>query len=409
MPFCPDGSAQNAGVGRYISIGAAALGALLTKNVSKGSIFAAGLLGGLTFDLQTMCDADPPADPGMTAADWLELTNAFDPIRSGAAQDKFRQLVNRLVWFEFCHCITGPTVLPTIPYPTDSPATTTITTPVAPCASFDSGYVSGPGYGSGSRNYQLIGSDHATPATDVALPIPPNATSVRLTGFRQAAGAVHGLVVVSIKWYYTSNSSGTFALQSVSTINTTGTQSSTANLPIPSGSLGPYTNWTVVGQCVIDNPTDQIRATAEWYCNGDLPGGYDAPCCPPDPIVESTLQTILEYVRLIQRQIAPFAFIDGPSNSVTGTGTVTVTNPLVGVRVDLVDVPGRAGLISGTPDELFDIGYVSLGDDDGWFGSQRLGKASQLWQPRWAGAVTKIGYSLTPGVSATITQLEREP
>ena len=122
------------------------------------------------------------------------------------------------------------------------------------------------------------------------------------------------------------------------------------------------------------------------------------------------VKSILDYVTLLQRQIAPFAFIDGPIHGpVSDTGSITVTEPMCGIRVTLDPLPASLGLVPGTPDFHFDVGYVSLGDADGWFAERRLTSTVTTWQPRWAGAVTRIGYTLHSGVTGAITELRREP
>jgi hypothetical protein len=149
-------------------------------------------------------------------------------------------------------------------------------------------------------------------------------------------------------------------------------------------------------------------ATAQAYCGSSSPT-ISPTSCAADPAILQVLDRIDQMVQLIQRQAVPFAFIDGTVHSgLSGDGELTVSVPLIGIRVDLLTIPSRAGLRVGDPDAHFDIGRVSLGDADGWFGTRVLDTDGLIWQPRWSGAVTRIGYALTPGVVADITEMRRE-
>jgi hypothetical protein len=79
------------------------------------------------------------------------------------------------------------------------------------------------------------------------------------------------------------------------------------------------------------------------------------------------------------------------------------------VKVELTSTNLSGGLRDGSPQELFDQGFITLGTADGYEHSRRLEHQEQLVLPIAAGAFTSVGYSLEVGVIATITELRREP
>jgi hypothetical protein len=114
-------------------------------------------------------------------------------------------------------------------------------------------------------------------------------------------------------------------------------------------------------------------------------------------------------VTLIQRQIVPFAYVTGTSHAgLTGTGSFGISG-LLGVKVALTSDPTSLGVRAGTPAELFDRGFVTLGTPDGYPSDYRLEHNPTIILPPRCSAFTTLGYTLHPGVTATITELVREP
>jgi hypothetical protein len=121
------------------------------------------------------------------------------------------------------------------------------------------------------------------------------------------------------------------------------------------------------------------------------------------------LSRIESLLTLVQRQAAPFAYVNGASHSgLTGNGHLDVQG-LLGAKVELTTVPGRLGIASGDPDTLFDAGFLRWGSSSGAATSQRIDTTPFLSFPGGAGQFTRISYSLAGGVVATITELVREP
>jgi hypothetical protein len=114
-------------------------------------------------------------------------------------------------------------------------------------------------------------------------------------------------------------------------------------------------------------------------------------------------------VTLIQRQAAPFAYVYGTNHTaLSGSGALDVSG-LIGCSVDVTTLPNSYGRAGGVPEELFGLGFVTLGTIDGYETSRHIDHDGTLFLPPGAGAYTKIGYSLSPGVVVSIRELVREP
>jgi hypothetical protein len=143
------------------------------------------------------------------------------------------------------------------------------------------------------------------------------------------------------------------------------------------------------------------------YCNGATPG-LQNPCCPPDVATQATLDAILKMVTLMQRQIAPFGTIDGTAHAgLTGSGQFAVSG-IIGLSVSLTAVPSNISSVAGDPLQMYGAGWVNTGTADGW-GPRQFISSSPMLVELIPGNVTLVGYSLAPGVTATITEVLREP
>jgi hypothetical protein len=120
------------------------------------------------------------------------------------------------------------------------------------------------------------------------------------------------------------------------------------------------------------------------------------------------LQQILGIVTLLQRQIAPFAYIASTVHAgLTGSGSFAIQG-LLGVKLALTSIPAGIGNIAGTPQEFFDVGFVTFGSPDGYDHSVRIEHNPQITLPPRCSAFTTFGYSLPPGVVVDVTELIRE-
>jgi hypothetical protein len=98
--------------------------------------------------------------------------------------------------------------------------------------------------------------------------------------------------------------------------------------------------------------------------------------------------------------------IDGTAfTGLTGDGEVALDGDTIGVRVDVTTVPGRIGEENGTPVTLFDVGRIAWGDAVAFETSERVASGSWRSFPSEPQLSTRIGYTFTADVVATITCL----
>jgi hypothetical protein len=154
------------------------------------------------------------------------------------------------------------------------------------------------------------------------------------------------------------------------------------------------------------NADNRFWAEVTVQCNSGPQNG--TPCC-TDPAALAMLVQLKEMVTLIQRQNVPFSSVPGIVHAgLTGTGNIEIQG-LLGASVNLTTLPPWLGTIAGTPDRIFDAGYVTFGTDDGYDSTFRITHQAQVYLPPRASAFTDLGFSLGVGVTATITELLREP
>src|ERR1044071_72701 len=127
-----------------ILLTSAIMGAILTEaGLGILSAFVGYLGNAIVLNLPTFCATDPPADPGLSGADLLQLIALGPgPLTAGAAA-RFTQLIQRYAWFDYCQCsaITTPAA-PDPPTITDVPAINPAGPPIPfipPCFTADFG------------------------------------------------------------------------------------------------------------------------------------------------------------------------------------------------------------------------------------------------------------------------------
>lgn len=396
MPFCSTGvSAQKAGAADQIILTTAILEALATRYglawLTSPFIGAAG--SSLQLHLPTFCALDPPDDPGLTGTDLVFLLSPAPTVEKTIAQGKVNQLLSRYAWFDFCECASVTTPAPPTPptQPTGTPAVNPPPTgyPVsAPCLTVTRDAVEG--------------ITEAGGYTHNSFNLPPGATTFSAL---LSTTAVDGFLQMDMRvQFFDANDDAIFENEIAVTVDPDSPVTVQGPIPI-----------TAVSADLSGTPTPDDVGTIDFaavnqnvYCYNATPGGYNSPCCPPDPILESKLDTLLQLVTLIQRQVAPFAYVSGAVHSgLTGTGTISVQS-LLGVLLN-TSIPDRAGEVAGTPVTVFDCGWLNLATADGYTERFFVASDSQIILPRLPGIYTAIGYTFQEGVSVTITELMREP
>lgn len=383
--------------GRFVYMAPAQIGALLNNIPTRWAVVFAGAIGSITYDLQTFCTTDPPADPGMTAEDWVALLNPFTLSDAVLARSRFRDWLGHYLWDTFCKCDNG-----TVPTP--------FTPPSAPA---DLPAVNDPGVGPTYPTDQACASGvhqfvQAASNTSVYFgpitPLPSGAATCMVDADFSALATTNGTLSATVRFGtvgYSGYPSAQFpSSQPTAYLDTTGVHN-TGALAVPSGATAWW--WAIGGSNITPTPIT-VDATASIYCGGAVPTP-----APADPFTQLMLDQILQLVTLIQRQSVPFAYVFGAEHSgLSGSGHLDVQG-LLGVKVQLDTWGGGVGTESADPDEWFNAGWITWGNADGSTKREWITHSPFVSLPAEAGQFTRVGYTLGSGVTATITELVREP
>jgi hypothetical protein len=396
MTICPGGLTQaKSGIAAFVNYGSSAAGLLSLVPRLSALAPAAYVLSGVSIATSVLCGSEPPAMPTFTQAEINDLiNNNFFDTNYATALGKLKDMISNLAWYQLCECQSGgavtlptPPVQPTPPVlvPTDLPNTTKICSqnPSAPqtWASFGNGKV--------NSNPGVI----TTLAGAVGLDFTINVT---LTG----GGTPDSMTGHVDEFDFTGHSARLADFH----IGTSGSYHQTFLVnpvrPHIVFSLSPDT---------VTFPTGQLLDFLGVLTCGGTPAVGPANCCPPDPLVVAKLDSIQALVTLLQRQLAPFAYVPGTVHAgLSGTGVLSVQG-LLGAKITITTDPTTLGVEGTSPPILFDRGFITWGTADGYPQSERLERSSQLSLPARASAFTDLAYDLHPGLVVTITELVREP
>lgn len=394
MTVCPTGSSKKPTSPDFLHVTSSEYMSFFPPAVQWFADYV-GFLPPFDVDVNAFCALEPPDFPSLDALDLWALV-ARDKVSVGAtAFNKARQLVEHFAWYLLCQCNSGGTPAP--PAPPAEPANRPLVNPpalvhlpnVLPCVTAVSPAIS---YVAGS-GLNRIPADYAG----------RNGTSMRLTMTTTVDVAPGPPIQFSFKSYrhITSDSlvrTDTFVLSSNQTFQIV--------VPTEPGA-------TLVTPVLFANPgggATFASAQIDVFCDGQAPNAPLSPCCPPDPGLLAKLDQVVAMVTLIQRQAVPFGYVPGVAThaGLVGSGELVVSG-LLGFLVQLTSVPPELGIEAGSPNTLFDAGWVTCGTADGWEKSTRVEHNPRLVVPEAMGLVTRIGYSFAPNVVATITELVREP
>lgn len=392
--------------------------ALLNNIPTPWAVALAGYIGAVTYQLSTFCTTDPPAVPTITAVDVLDLLNVYNPVTNPAAGAKFQQLIGAYLWYQVCECTSvttpappaapaAPTGMPAINPPIVAPPTSSTCLSVESTFSRDElpSYTPSAGLTWEWGGQLLTAADGSF--TEVvgggarqSWLIPPTTTAytIRVTTHSGGPATQQPWLLVKIR-----TAAGAVQISPVEYVPPDG-QTYTMRRVLP-GTLGysMYASWNGGGT----TPVPNVTISMDFECQGGAQ--FDTPCCPPDPLLQTQLDRILGMVTLIQRQLAPFAYVSGAVHSgLTGNGSIAVQG-LIGAQLHVTAFGAEVSELDGDPDVLFSAGWVNWGSADGVTPREFLTAAEQVSFPAAAGAMTEIHYSLGVGVALEITELEREP
>lgn len=373
----------------------AAVAAFLNNIPTLWAVPLAIYIARLRFDLLEFCSTDPPPVPNFTALDAIDLINVYNPVVNIPASDKFQQLVGAYLWYTVCQCsgVQTPAAPAPLPAPPGLPA---INPPAV-----------GPAYPtSGQQNCGTIQAQLAWTVGDsthvgASSPVPTGATRFHgvATWSPPDSNSLHS-PFVQLDFL---DSTG-FVVQSwtAATVYSAGPVDQTFS--IDSRTVTFRWQWSHGTMSTAGTATPRV----DWLCGSGTTGVPVVQPCPPDPFVQGLLEQILGLVTLLQRQVAPFAYVPGPRhNGLTGNGQFAI-HGLLGVSAIITTVPPGLGNIAGDPPELFDVGFLTIGSADGWHRSVRLEHNPTLVMPI-LGSETLVGWTLAPGVVVDLLELIREP
>jgi hypothetical protein len=392
--ICGGGSSGvNPTANAVVQVTAQVAGDLLDESLNPWLIAAIAFLQLPPLILSSLCGSDPPVMPTFTSAESSALTTSTLGSDFATGLVKLADVVTNLAWQRWCVCTSGALIVPPpITPPTGTPIPQL---PVAP---------------STAACFVL----HDAP---LALVVPQSfargggplgvhfdsidATSLQVIMNNAIISGGGCTIQFDVNWQVSTPSFSTLHTQSF-TLAPGATQTHT--LPIyPGAQL-----WDFAVTATTGTGSSSAEEFGNVFCGGQLPGQSQSPCCPADAVTAASLDAILKMVTLIQRQIAPFGTIAGATHpGLTGSGQFAVSS-IIGLSVVLTSVPSNIGATSGDPLEIFGAGWVNTGTANGWGPRQFIGSSPMLLE-LVSGDVTLVGYSLAPGVTATINELVREP
>ena len=411
-------SSAQSGFAQSLFVGPSMIGALLNNIPTLWAVPLAGYIGAVTYDLSTFCPADPPAVPTITAADVFGLLDVYNPALNVPAGEKFQQLIGAYLWYLVCKCDSVATPAPPAApaAPSGMPAINpTLVPPISSSGCYD---VTQTQQDSQNSFITVAGSPIYLLTPDYfnvlgPLVVPYTATNVQSyaipSGATQFAFTIHTISggpstdhggIIKVGWW---TSAG--AANGATFIDAPPNGSTTAHTPVavPAG-----TAYITVAQDGQDWTGDWLYTLELRFFCGTTAPVTEQPCCPPDPQLSARLDAILGLVTTIQRQIAPFAYVaQSPVTGLSGNGHISVQG-VIGARVTITSFPSNVGLEDGDPNVVWDAGWVNFGDASGYASRQFISASPITFFPAAAGQFTRIGYSLSSGVTATITPLVRE-
>jgi hypothetical protein len=389
--LCGGGTSQpKPGLDAYVTYSAGAIALVLQKYGGDKLVPLIPLLGLAPMQLSSFCAADPPALPTFTEAEVFALLLQQYNSDYFSGLGKLRDMVSRMLWYELCMCTAGsPTtfVEPTLPTNTPEPVL-----PPAPANAYCDSYVYSLGTIAAGQTFNASGIGNFRIKGVTAIKVDMHTHPVT------APGPTVRFDLISEQTYPSFQVLRTDSYLLASTAN------SSVTLPVFPGADDMSIHVVGVTGSGTTSPSFEMYV----YC-GVPPTGTQSPCCPPDQSTQAYLDQILSMVTLIQRQSVPFSYVYGANHTaLTGHGSIAVSG-LIGCSVDVTTLPASYGREDGSPEHLFDVGFISLGTADGYQHSQRIESDGTLFLPSQAGAFTAIGYTLGPGVEVSIRELVREP
>jgi hypothetical protein len=146
------------------------------------------------------------------------------------------------------------------------------------------------------------------------------------------------------------------------------------------------------------------------YCGTDNPLTVVTPCCPPDPTLEQRLAYLIQlaHANIALTGQSLRGHVDGTRHSgLSGSGTVTLVDGVLAVRVEIKTGLSSLQLNPGSPNYYFSAGFITPIAAGSPLKGARLVYSAQTYPvPSYT---DQIGFTLPPGVTVDIVELLPAP
>lgn len=421
--LCSGGTSQSKpGFNDSVYFTAPSIEGILTElGLAPLAVLLAPIIAVETYDLTTFCGTDPPADPVLVPSDLIDIYNYADPTIMLAAWLKIRNWFKSWYWCYVCECTNG--VIPSCG-PPSNPG------PVTANPGLPSGSVS-PACWDASHTYisqipMTSLNDHEINATEI---LPGDAVATVTPTFGDSFNTAHVIPSGVEKITITCDGSGTYPGPAVAwvTYDSAGVgtaqafpgdftnaptglhQSHTYNFPAGAVSwqikiFGYWTSPTGVHQ----GSNWDVTIDFAYTCTGA--NSPNTPCCPPDPLLEARLNSILALVQSIYAGLpAPLTSLaeNTVHSALSGSSSFAIGSNTIGLKIELTTIPNRLGRAVEDPTFYFDAGWVTSSAAEGNYRSTRIVHTPQLvlLEP----LVDTVHYTIPADVVVKITELTRGP
>jgi hypothetical protein len=350
-----------------------AAGTILLGLAPELAAIIAVTVAGTVLAVDSFCASDPPADPGITDADFAAVKNPLNPAAFATAAGRLKDWYLNQYWHSVCECTgaaTPPPPTPSLPGPVGTNTGLPTGTATQPCwdVTFQANMPATNGTvaqtawqlwnNPGLLNNGVVAVNAANPAVSDAFTIPAGVTQLHweVTGDAFDSGGANGSLVV-----------GTFPSAGSTGIEHRVFDGGASGFPLSNS--GTYTIpagetlWNLyTSSAFLQAHTWKIRIY--FYCSGQNPINPQTPCCPPDPLVQEYLQLI---VNLLSNQYTapanappPTSWSDGVRHSgLSGAGTITINPKTIGLRLEVTTPPAGVIIQPGSPNFYWNMGFIT--------------------------------------------------
>jgi hypothetical protein len=413
--LCGGGSSgPQPGVQTAVAVGSIGVEAFITALgfPEVAPLVASFIAAALTIDSASYCSTDPPSDPGLVAGDIADAINFTEPEISIPAQAKIVQWFLSQYWCKICQCSTGviPSCgTPSSPGPVSSSPGLPSGTTGTPCWDVTANETTPSGTVLIDYSADLVPTTTShtitawsTGAPTTAYTLPPGITSLATHGISQpVSGGDFGLAVYLI--FYNSSGTGVGLLQILT--DSTGVGVDTTLFPRSIPSTAVY--WQIQAQGNSNGIAINWSMEVQFFCPGSGVNDLTTSCCPPDPLLEASLQQILGLVQQIYSMIpvrVPNYAAGTAHSGLTGGGNITLDATTIAVLVTVTQLPDVYSEIAGFPNTYIGIGWITPANNEGPGAGIAISRTSQTIQlPE---ATSSLDYSLPSGETITVTELQ---